>query len=124
MGPPAPPPPSPEEAQEIKHQAARSIASLLPAVVTRRYYATNDDSDLVDQIEQDILEPFDDVYLNKHLIYAILELILVKLIPELGQQTITDLLADRGVVSDEDFGPVAISPDTDGDENVDSPKVA
>jgi len=69
----------------------------MPAFVARKYYATNDNEMIVDEIVEDILDPLDDIYLNKHLMYAILELILVKLIPELGEQPISELLAERGV---------------------------
>ena len=97
MGPPAPPPPSPDEAREIRRGAAEAIASLLPSAVAQRYYATSNNADIIEQIERDMVAPFDDVYLNKHLVYAMIELILIRLIPELAEETITELLADRGV---------------------------
>ncbi|KAJ9653052.1 hypothetical protein H2198_007714 [Neophaeococcomyces mojaviensis] len=102
MGPPAPLTPSLEEQQEIKRNAAKSIIALIPEVVPHSYYATNDEEVIVDQLEADLLSPFGDQYLNKHLVYGLVELILVKLIPELGEQSITDLLAERGVVLGED----------------------
>lgn len=71
---------------------------LLPRFAISKFYNTNDEEVVVDQIEVDLLDPFDDQYLNKHLAYGLLELILVKLIPELAEQSITDLLAERGVL--------------------------
>lgn len=101
MGPPAPPPPSLEERREIKRAAAKSLRDLVPIFVTHRFYATSDDEVVVNEIERDILDSLDDVYINKHLAYAILELVLVKLIPELLEQPVSDLLAERGVGVDD-----------------------
>lgn len=103
MGPPAPPPPSPEQTREMKRGAAEAIASLFPSLAAYQYYATKDDATIVQAIEQDMLAPFDDAYLNKHLIYAMLELILVRLIPEMAEESTTELLAERGVETDELF---------------------
>jgi len=97
MGPPAPPPPSTEERLAIKRRAAESVRGLIPTYVAHSYYATNDDDTIVEEITEDILDSLDDTYLNKHLVYAILELVLVRLIPELSEQPISDLLAGRGV---------------------------
>ncbi|KAK2736140.1 hypothetical protein FQN57_000871 [Myotisia sp. PD_48] len=52
---------------------------------------------LLSAIEYDILDVFSDSYCNKHLIYSIVEAILVKLIPELSVQSVTELMAERGV---------------------------
>lgn len=81
----------------IKRRAARSVRALIPTYIARKYYATNDDDAIVEQITEDILDPLDDVYLNKHLVYDVLELILIRLIPELAEQPVSDLLAERGV---------------------------
>lgn len=98
MGPPAPPPPLDEEQRQIKHVAAQSLSSLIPGFVAHRFYTTDDDEEVTNQIEADVLDVLDDQYLNKHLVYAILELILIRLIPELEEQPISELLAERGVV--------------------------
>lgn len=97
MGPPAPPPPLIEERLAIKRKAAKSVRDLIPAYIARKYYATNDDEMIVNDITEDMLDPFDDAYLNKHLVYTILELILVRLIPELVEQPVSELLIERGV---------------------------
>lgn len=110
MGPPAPPPPSDEETRAIKHKAAKSIHALIPAFVTRTFYGSIDQEPTVSEIEADILDPFDDAYLNKHLVYGLLELVLVRLIPELGEQSISDLLAGRGIEIDE---PASSTEETD-----------
>lgn len=54
--------------------------------------------DLLEAIESDLLDPFSDAYCNKHLIYAAVELMLIKLIPELSEQSVTSLMEERGIV--------------------------
>lgn len=51
----------------------------------------------VEAIESDILDLFADEYCNKHLVYAIIELVLVRLLPELGERSVAELMEDRGV---------------------------
>ena len=98
VGPPAPPPPSVEEQRQIKTNAALSLSSLVPGLVACKFYATDNEHEVTGHIEHDMLEFLDDEYLNKHLVYAILELILIRLIPELEEQPISELLAERGVL--------------------------
>jgi hypothetical protein len=52
---------------------------------------------LLEAIETDLLDPFSDAYCNKHLIFAIIESVLVKLLPELSERGITELMEERGV---------------------------
>lgn len=42
-----------------------------------------------------LLDVFSDAYLNKHLVYGMLELIVVELLPEMGAMGIKDLMAER-----------------------------
>lgn len=56
-----------------------------------------EESFLLDTIESDLLDLFADPYCNKHLIYAIIETVLAKIIPELTERSVTDLMEDRGV---------------------------
>lgn len=53
------------------------------------------DEEVLDEIEQSILAVFDDAYCNKHLIYGIVELILVRLLPELADKGVTELWVER-----------------------------
>jgi len=53
--------------------------------------------ELLEAIETDLLDPFSDSYCNKHLIFAIIEIVLVKIIPELSEHSISGLLEERGV---------------------------
>lgn len=54
---------------------------------------------LLDTIENDILDVFADEYCNKHLIYSIIETVVAKVLPEISEHSVEDLLEDRGVAS-------------------------
>ncbi|OAL74002.1 hypothetical protein A7D00_2031 [Trichophyton violaceum] len=60
-------------------------------------YKDEEDAALLSAIEHDLLDLFSDSYCNKHLIYSIVELVLVKLIPEMGEHSVTELMNERGV---------------------------
>jgi hypothetical protein len=49
---------------------------------------------MVDEVEQ-LLMVLSDEYCNKHLMYSILELVLVRLMPELSEKGETDLWEER-----------------------------
>ncbi|GBF63913.1 PXA domain protein [Trichophyton mentagrophytes] len=62
-----------------------------------RDYKEGEDDALLSAIEHELLDLFSDSYCNKHLIYSIVELVLVKLIPEMGEHSVTELMNERGV---------------------------
>lgn len=68
--------------------------------MSRVYFNVDSDKDgedeMIRQVEE-ILDVFGDAYLNKHLVYNILELVIVRLVPELGESTPSELLSERGV---------------------------
>lgn len=47
------------------------------------------------EIEHGILDVFGDAYCNKHLVYGLLELVLVRLLPELAEKGVTELWEER-----------------------------
>ncbi|KAG5296943.1 PXA domain-containing protein [Histoplasma ohiense] len=57
----------------------------------------NEQEALLSAIENDILDVFADKYCNKHLMYSIIETVLVKLLPEISEHGIAELMAERGV---------------------------
>lgn len=57
----------------------------------------NEQEALLSAIENDILDVFADKYCNKHLMYSIIEMVLVKLLPEISEHGIAELMAERGV---------------------------
>jgi hypothetical protein len=117
-GPPAPPAPSGEEQLLIRRRAAEAILNLVPRPVARVYFAVKDDiryrvdrededdddddereyEEMITQLEEGILDVFGNSYMNRHLAYNILELVVVRLVPELGERGVAELLAERGVV--------------------------
>ena len=105
LGPSPPPPPSAEQARKIRSRAASDILSLIPKPVARIFFAINGElntdedgeKSMQSEIEERMLGWTDDAELNKYLIYAILEHIVVKLVPELREKTPSELLAERGV---------------------------
>jgi hypothetical protein len=74
------------------------LLSLIPLPVQSTFFATHDQQQMAEEVEQDILDCFGNHEMNKHLIYAILELVILRLVPEMAEKTPTDLLADRGVI--------------------------
>ncbi|KAL2376196.1 hypothetical protein RJ035_008081 [Blastomyces gilchristii] len=58
---------------------------------------TNEQEALLLAIEHDFLDIFADKYCNKHLMYSIVETVLVKLLPEISEHGIAELMAERGV---------------------------
>lgn len=52
---------------------------------------------LLHAIEADLLDLLADEYCNKHLVYAIFETVLAKILPELAERSVADLMDDRGV---------------------------
>ncbi|KAL4911246.1 hypothetical protein BDW74DRAFT_164804 [Aspergillus multicolor] len=57
-----------------------------------------EESLLASAIESDVLDLFADEYCNKHLVYSIIETVLAKLLPELSDRSISELMEDRAVL--------------------------
>lgn len=55
----------------------------------------DDDEHIISEIETEILDVFSDAYCNKHLMYSALELILVRLMPELATTGVVELWEER-----------------------------
>ncbi|KAF1938571.1 hypothetical protein EJ02DRAFT_457758 [Clathrospora elynae] len=86
--------PSDEDAKAIKHRCAATLLNLLPPKLAAAFFASYDRDTQIRQIE-DNLSCLDDTYLNKHLIFQIVELIILRLFPELGERGVKELLGDR-----------------------------
>ena len=86
--------PSVDETREIKHRCSVSILDLIPPKLAALYFATrNRDTQLI--CIADVLSCLDDSYLNKHLIFQIVELTIVRLVPELGERGVRDIMEER-----------------------------
>jgi hypothetical protein len=95
LGPPRQPP-SDDDIERIKHQCAVAILNLIPQQLATTFFAVEErDAQLAD-IEQ-VLAALDDSYLNKHLVFQIVELIVLRLVPELGAHGVRDLMEQRSV---------------------------
>lgn len=86
--------PTEDETKEIKHRCAASLLGLLPPKVAIAFFASDRKAAQHQQVEE-ILECLEDTYLNKHLIFQVLELIVLRLAPELESQGIRDLMEER-----------------------------
>ncbi|KAK5990058.1 hypothetical protein PT974_08321 [Cladobotryum mycophilum] len=114
-------PSSEEELSALRRRAARAVWGLLPKGVSRAYFggrpwrrggsgsesganaavaaaaaaaAKDEDETLLDDLES-LLMVVGDEYCNKHLMYSVLELILVRLMPELSDKGVVELWEDR-----------------------------
>ncbi|PTB59521.1 hypothetical protein M431DRAFT_491115 [Trichoderma harzianum CBS 226.95] len=111
-------PQSERELLALRRRAASAISDLLPASVTRVYFgrrhwrlgglfgpgddagspsAAIDEEDherILDELES-LLDVVGDEYCNKHLMYSALELVLVRLMPELSDKGVVELRQDR-----------------------------
>lgn len=84
-------PPTPEEAVQMRAKCAASIVAALPSIVVKQLFAGGKDEDVHKQVEG-MLDVFGDAYLNKHLIVAIVDLVVVRLFPELESNGINAVL--------------------------------
>ncbi|UKZ51954.1 hypothetical protein TrVGV298_005721 [Trichoderma virens] len=111
-------PRSEKELLALRRRAASAISDLLPASVTRVYFGRRhwrlgglfgpgddggsssavtdeeDDERILDELES-LLDVVGDEYCNKHLMYSALELLLVRLMPELSDKGVVELWEDR-----------------------------
>ena len=81
---------------------------LVPPFVARRFFAVGgggqgqrqtreaEKEEMIAEVEK-ILDLFEDSYMNRHLIFRILELVFVRILPELGEQGVGELMEARGV---------------------------
>lgn len=100
------PPSNDAELRALRRRAANALWALLPDRVGRLYLggrlwrrgAGDDEAEereeLVDEMEN-LLMVLSDEYCNKHLMYGVLELVLVRLMPELSEKGVTELWDER-----------------------------
>lgn len=80
-----------------RRQASRSMEKAGLTSLGRPLSQEEEDRLCCAAIERDLLDLFADSYCNKHLIYSIVEAVLVKLIPELAEHSVGELMAERGL---------------------------
>lgn len=81
---PARVPPTSDEVVQIKRECAQAIVEAMPDVVSSRFFATTDEDLMREDVEVELLDLLADVYVNKHLVVSAVDLIAVRLFPELG----------------------------------------
>jgi hypothetical protein len=92
--------PSAAEIVAIKRRCAETIANALPPAVGARFFAVRGvDADLreealVDQVES-LLDVLGDAYMNRHLVFGIVELVVVRVLPEMGEKGVSVLMKER-----------------------------
>ncbi|KAI9785162.1 MAG: hypothetical protein M1839_000800 [Geoglossum umbratile] len=92
--PPPRPMPDPLEIAAIKQRCTRSILALFPAPITKCYLRSDSEKEAEGAVAE-ILEVFGDAYCNKHLVYGIVDLVVVRLMPELADEKPSLLLKRR-----------------------------
>ena len=83
-----------------RQRCAKAILALIPPFIRRLYLGvTTNNEEAQRKVIERGLDVFADDYLNKHLVYAILERCLVRLMPELGVESVEQILTGRGLAS-------------------------
>lgn len=87
-------PPTSDEVADIRRECADTIVDTIPSVVRASFFATKD-RDLMREDVATELDLLADAYINKHLIISVIELLVVRLFPELkpieGEDTVDQL---------------------------------
>lgn len=81
--------PTSAEVAEIKRVCATAILQAVPAPVRCRFFATQDD----DAMRRDVectLDLFADSYINRHFVVSAVELLVVRLFPELTAESVSE----------------------------------
>jgi hypothetical protein len=85
--------PTVAESLLLRRKCAETILSSIPEKVQDIYFGPGLEK-RTKEVE-DVLDCFGDSYCNKHLLYGIVELIIVRLMPELGEKGVEALLEER-----------------------------
>lgn len=75
-------PPSDDEVIQIRRECATAILDAIPSIVRTHFFATTDEDEMVRELEAE-LGLLGDAHINKHLIVSVIELLVVRLFPEL-----------------------------------------
>ena len=70
-------------------------SDMTSAEQARRNPGGQQEARILSEIETGILDVFSDAYCNKHLMYSVLELVIVRLMPELAEKGVIDLWWER-----------------------------
>lgn len=84
-------PPTEDEALEIKRQCASAMIKALPEFVRLKLFASQEPAAIQNEAEE-MLDAFGDPYINKHMLFALVDLVFSRLFPEIQEQNISVLL--------------------------------
>lgn len=87
--------PSPSEQIRIRSACAESILDLIPDKVQSIYFGVASERLERLRVVEEVLDVFGDGYCNRHLMYGVVELVLVRLMPELAEKGVTELWEER-----------------------------
>jgi hypothetical protein len=85
--------PLPEEQLLIRRRCAETILSLIPARALEIYFGPGLDRSRREV--EGVLDVFGDPYCNRHLLYGVVELLIVRLMPELAEKGVIELSEER-----------------------------
>lgn len=85
--------PSAAEQVVIRRTCAQTLLQLFPDMIVDTFFG-KEESQRLQEVE-DMLNIFGDTYCNKHLIYGVVELLVVRLCPEMATKSVEALWADR-----------------------------
>ena len=103
LPPPSPPAPGSQQFEEIRRDCAEAIISLFPPLVSRQLLGSNRE-EWVKEVEIE-LDVWKDSWMNKHLAYRILELVFVRVLPELEEKGVQELMEARLGAQQHDEAP-------------------
>lgn len=87
--------PSPEEQLAIKHRAAEAILERTPAVIAARLFGAGPQEEQLKVIKKRLLDVVGEKYMTKHLVFGLLELFVVRLMPELAEKGVVQSMEER-----------------------------
>jgi hypothetical protein len=76
---------------------------LIPTPILARFFASDAPADWDRAIEAE-LDVWGDSYLNRHLAYAVVELVVVRVMPELHEKGVQEMMERRGVEMEMEMG--------------------
>ena len=92
------PPSSHAELLALRRRTATQLAERVPPRLYSLYFSGRPpwrDGELDVSAVEELLDLFGDEYCNKHIMYGVIELVLVRLMPELSERRPGELMAER-----------------------------
>jgi len=78
-----------------KARCAAALRDAMPPALRKVYLDGGDDAMKQLAVVEMWLDVLADPYLNKHLVFRVVELLVVRLMPEIGEKGVSELLAER-----------------------------